>query len=228
MPLPTIILWVYIVLLLVGGTMGLIKAGSKVSLITSAIFAVLLALCALGIIRPFYFAKIFVGLLLVVFGIRFAKGRKFMPSGLMLILSRAHARGAALRVSAFCRCRGIRPPDLAASWVDSAVVAPGQSSRLGGPNRLGKDDPGSANAPGQRALSRPVVVLQPRRVAARTVAARWPGSAVAGWGVKSDTRFVLKIAPVWARAFVLLPKAFSCAGCRTNPNAGRHRRRSVR
>ena len=80
-------MWVYIVLLLVGGTMGLIKAGSKVSLITSAIFAVLLALCALGIIRPFYFAKIFVGLLLVVFGIRFAKGRKFMPSGLMLILS---------------------------------------------------------------------------------------------------------------------------------------------
>jgi uncharacterized membrane protein (UPF0136 family) len=82
-----IVLWVYIVLLLVGGTMGLIKAGSKVSLITSAIFAVLLALCALGIIRPFYLADVFVGLLLVVFGIRFAKGRKFMPSGLMLALS---------------------------------------------------------------------------------------------------------------------------------------------
>ena len=87
MPLPMIVLWVYIVLLLVGGTMGLIKAGSKVSLITSAIFAVLLALCALGIIRPFYLADVFVGLLLVVFGIRFAKGRKFMPSGLMLALS---------------------------------------------------------------------------------------------------------------------------------------------
>jgi uncharacterized membrane protein (UPF0136 family) len=67
--------------------MGLIKAGSKISLITSAIFAVLLALCALGIIRPFYIADVFVGLLLVVFGIRFAKGRKFMPSGLMLALS---------------------------------------------------------------------------------------------------------------------------------------------
>lgn len=87
MPLPIIILWVYIVLLLIGGTMGLIKAGSKISLITSAIFAVLLALCALGIIRPFYIADVFVGLLLVVFGIRFAKGRKFMPSGLMLALS---------------------------------------------------------------------------------------------------------------------------------------------
>jgi uncharacterized membrane protein (UPF0136 family) len=87
MPVPIIVLWVYIVLLLIGGTMGLIKAGSKVSLITSALFAVLLALCALGIIRPFYTADIFVGLLLVVFGIRFAKGRKFMPSGLMLALS---------------------------------------------------------------------------------------------------------------------------------------------
>ncbi|MGO8698049.1 MAG: TMEM14 family protein [Limisphaerales bacterium] len=87
MPVPIIVLWVYIVLLLIGGTMGLIKAGSKVSLITSAIFAVLLALCALGIIRPFYLADVFVGLLLVVFGIRFAKGRKFMPSGLMLALS---------------------------------------------------------------------------------------------------------------------------------------------
>lgn len=84
---PVTVLWVYIVLLLAGGVMGLVKAGSKISLITSAIFALLLALCALGIIRPFYLADVLVGLLLVVFGIRFAKGRKFMPSGLMVGLS---------------------------------------------------------------------------------------------------------------------------------------------
>lgn len=83
------VLWVYIALLLAGGLMGFIKAGSKISLIVSAIFAVLLALCALGILKPFYIADILVGLLLVVFGVRFAKGRKFMPSGLMLALSAA-------------------------------------------------------------------------------------------------------------------------------------------
>jgi uncharacterized membrane protein (UPF0136 family) len=84
---PIVVLWVYIVLLLAGGLMGFIKAKSKISLITSSVFAVLLALCALGIFRPFYIADVLVGLLLVVFGMRFAKGRKFMPSGLMLVLS---------------------------------------------------------------------------------------------------------------------------------------------
>jgi uncharacterized membrane protein (UPF0136 family) len=81
------VLWVYIVLLLAGGLMGFIKAGSRISLITSAAFALLLALCVLGIIRPFYVADVLVGLLLVVFGMRFARGKKFMPSGLMLGLS---------------------------------------------------------------------------------------------------------------------------------------------
>ncbi|HEX3989210.1 MAG TPA: TMEM14 family protein [Verrucomicrobiae bacterium] len=82
-----IVLWIYIVLLLAGGLMGLIKAGSKISLITSATFALLLALCALGIIRPFYVADIILGALVLVFGMRFAKGKKFMPSGMMLGLS---------------------------------------------------------------------------------------------------------------------------------------------
>jgi uncharacterized membrane protein (UPF0136 family) len=84
------ILWVYIVLLLAGGLMGFIKAKSKISLVTSALFAVLLALCVTGVItRPLYAAEVLVGLLVIVFGIRFAKGRKFMPSGLMLGLSAA-------------------------------------------------------------------------------------------------------------------------------------------
>jgi uncharacterized membrane protein (UPF0136 family) len=85
--IPVTVLWIYIALLLAGGVMGLVKAGSKISLVTSTAFAALLALCAVGVIKPFYIADILIGLLVVVFGIRFAKGRKFMPSGLMLALS---------------------------------------------------------------------------------------------------------------------------------------------
>jgi uncharacterized membrane protein (UPF0136 family) len=86
---PFIILWVYIALLLAGGLMGMIKAGSKISLVSSIFFAALLALCATSVLRPFYIADLLLGVLLVIFGIRFAKGRKFMPSGLMLGLSAA-------------------------------------------------------------------------------------------------------------------------------------------
>jgi uncharacterized membrane protein (UPF0136 family) len=82
-----VVLWIYIVLLLGGGLMGFLKAGSKISLITSAAFALPLALCALGVIKPLYIAYILIGLLAVVFGVRYAKGRKFMPSGLMGLLS---------------------------------------------------------------------------------------------------------------------------------------------
>ena len=41
------VLWVYIVLLLVGGLIGFFKGKSKVSLITSAVFAALLILTTL-------------------------------------------------------------------------------------------------------------------------------------------------------------------------------------
>jgi len=67
--------------------MGFIKAKSRISLITSSIFALLLALCALRVITQPYAADILIGVLLLVFVIRFAKGRKFMPSGFMVALS---------------------------------------------------------------------------------------------------------------------------------------------
>ena len=69
--------------------MGFLKAGSKISLITSVAFAVPLALCAAGVIPVNPVAPILVGLLALVFVIRFAKGKKFMPSGLMVLLSLA-------------------------------------------------------------------------------------------------------------------------------------------
>ena len=89
----TAILWIYIVLLLVGGMIGFLKAGSKVSLITSAVAAALLVLTALqGVLAPAFrrnLADVIMAALLVVFAIRLAKTRKFMPSGLMLALTLA-------------------------------------------------------------------------------------------------------------------------------------------
>jgi len=87
----TKVLWAYIVLLLVGGLIGFFKAKSKVSLITSAVFAAVLALAVLpGVFQPAFarnLVNVILALLLVVFAIRLAKTKKFMPSGLMLVLT---------------------------------------------------------------------------------------------------------------------------------------------
>jgi len=84
-----LVLWIYIVLLVIGGLIGFLKAKSKVSLIMSVSFAALLCLCAAGIVFQYYVADILLAALLVVFAIRLAKTKKFMPSGLMLILTLA-------------------------------------------------------------------------------------------------------------------------------------------
>ena len=84
---PNTILWIYIVLLVVGGLIGFLKAGNKVSIIMSVTFAALLSLCAVGIIFQPYVADLILAALLVVFALRLSKTRKFMPSGLMLVLT---------------------------------------------------------------------------------------------------------------------------------------------
>lgn len=84
---PTNVLWVYILLLVIGGLIGFLKAGSKASLVASLAFAAVLILCALKIINLNYSADLVLIVLLVFFGMRFAKGKKFMPAGLMTILT---------------------------------------------------------------------------------------------------------------------------------------------
>jgi uncharacterized membrane protein (UPF0136 family) len=91
MPLPDKVLWIYIVLLVIGGLIGFFKAKSKVSLIMSVAFAAALILCA---IRKFLddgfrhnLANILMAALLVVFGLRLAKTKKLMPAGMMLIVT---------------------------------------------------------------------------------------------------------------------------------------------
>jgi uncharacterized membrane protein (UPF0136 family) len=82
-----LVLWIYIVLLVVGGLIGFLKAKSQVSLIMSVTFAALLSLCAAHLVFQYYVADILLAALLVVFGIRLTKTKKFMPSGMMLILT---------------------------------------------------------------------------------------------------------------------------------------------
>lgn len=85
------VLWIYIVLLVVGGLIGFLKAGSKISLITSTIAAALLVITAVPGLLALQLrrgaADVIMALLLVVFGIRLTKTKKFMPSGLMLALT---------------------------------------------------------------------------------------------------------------------------------------------
>ena len=85
------VLWIYIILLLAGGLIGFLKAKSKVSLITSAVFAALLVLTTLrGIFQPAFardLVNVLMASLIVVFAVRLAKTKKFMPSGLMLVLT---------------------------------------------------------------------------------------------------------------------------------------------
>lgn len=80
------ILWVYIGLLLVGGLMGFIKAGSKASLIASTVFGAVLALFALGYL-PFIYNWIVLAFLAAFFAYRWGKSKKVMPNGVMAILS---------------------------------------------------------------------------------------------------------------------------------------------
>lgn len=85
------VLWIYIVLLLAGGLIGFFKGKSQVSLIMSAVFAALLVLCAVpGVLDTAFrknFSNILMAALLVVFAMRLAKTRKFMPAGMMLAVT---------------------------------------------------------------------------------------------------------------------------------------------
>ncbi len=83
------VLWIYIVLLLIGGLIGFFKGKSQVSLIMSVVFAALLILCSISGVLDANFRKNLANLLMaalvVVFAIRLAKTKKFMPAGLMLV-----------------------------------------------------------------------------------------------------------------------------------------------
>jgi len=84
------VLWIYIILLLLGGVIGFQKAGSKVSLITVAVAAAALVLTAIpglfGTRVASGLADVVMAALLFVFAIRLTKTKTFMSSGLMLVI----------------------------------------------------------------------------------------------------------------------------------------------
>ncbi|MBV8077027.1 MAG: TMEM14 family protein [Planctomycetaceae bacterium] len=85
-------LGIYAVLLAVGGIMGFVKAQSRASLIAGLVSAAT-ALVALVLARLRYALGFPLGMALAIvlflfFGYRFAlRGRKFMPTGLLTVLS---------------------------------------------------------------------------------------------------------------------------------------------
>jgi len=84
---PEVVLWLYLAVLVAGGVYGFVKAKSPVSLVTSLVFGALLVLAALGIIPGRFSGDAILTLLVVVFAWRFQKTRKFMPAGLMTVLT---------------------------------------------------------------------------------------------------------------------------------------------
>lgn len=93
MPSALTILWIYIVFLLAGGLIGFFKGKSPISLVTASIAAATLVLCAIpNVFQPGFrngLANVVMAALLIVFGIRLATTKKFMPSGMLLVVTLA-------------------------------------------------------------------------------------------------------------------------------------------
>jgi len=85
------IVWIYGSLVLVGGVMGWVKAKSVPSLVSGLAFGAALIFVGYGIKlghrNDVIAAMVIAGLLAVIMGARFARSKKFMPAGLVAILS---------------------------------------------------------------------------------------------------------------------------------------------
>jgi len=85
------VLWIYIGLLVVGGLIGFLKGKSRISLNMSIGFAAALAVCAINGLLDASLARtianVLMVVLLIVFGMRLVKTKKFMPAGMMLAVT---------------------------------------------------------------------------------------------------------------------------------------------
>jgi len=85
------ILILFAIFIFIGGVMGQVKAASTLSLVMGTVFGVLLLLCGIGTLRdklfPAYMGIVLTLLLDAFFTYRFMVTMKFMPAGMMCIIS---------------------------------------------------------------------------------------------------------------------------------------------
>lgn len=85
------VLMVYAILLIIGGVIGYIKAGSIVSLVMGIAFGISLIVSSIGMFKKCVHARytslILTGFLTLFFIYRFIMSYKMMPSGVMAIIS---------------------------------------------------------------------------------------------------------------------------------------------
>ncbi|ORY02432.1 transmembrane protein 14c [Basidiobolus meristosporus CBS 931.73] len=82
--------YAYAMVVIVGGLIGFIKAGSVASLISGVTFGGVMAYAATRVSQnpqDVYLALVTSGALLALMGFRFSKSQKFMPAGLVTVLS---------------------------------------------------------------------------------------------------------------------------------------------
>jgi uncharacterized membrane protein (UPF0136 family) len=86
-----IIVWAYAVLMAMGGVIGYVKVGSKASLLSGTGFGLLLLFSGYGVwlgYRESLVASIVItALLVVIFAVRVVKTRRFIPAGVLALLS---------------------------------------------------------------------------------------------------------------------------------------------
>jgi len=86
-----IIVWVYAVLMAVGGVFGYFKVHSKASLISGVGFGLMLVFSGYGVWQgrreELVASAIIAASLVVIFAIRVLKTRRFMPAGALALLS---------------------------------------------------------------------------------------------------------------------------------------------
>lgn len=88
-------IWIYGVIMILGGIMGFVKVGSKASLISGVGMGLALLVSGYGVwsgpaVRSadsLAVALVIAALLLVIFAIRYAKTRRFVPGGMLAVLS---------------------------------------------------------------------------------------------------------------------------------------------